>query len=137
MGKCWGYLQFSDVFFELKGLVNVEMYFFFGGDFLKKCTLCGRHQCFSGVATLPNLRPICFVLGSLWKFIKENTSLSYGALFCHHTQLTSVTELGVLDFEVGGTKMFFLRMERNLSKMHDAESLSHTFSDLASIHMGV
>ena len=142
MGGCWGYIQFSDVFFGLKGLVNVEMFFFFfwGGDFLKKCTLCGRHQCFLGWPLCLIFDPFVLswgVCGSYWKFIKENTSLSYGALFCHHTQLTSVTELGVLDFEVGGTKMFFLRMERNLSKMHDAESLSHTFSDLASIHMGV
>ena len=41
-----------------------------------------------------------------------------------------------LDFEVGGPKMFFFS-EWNGSKMHDAESLSHTFSDRASIHMGV
>ena len=51
------------------------MYTSFWGEFSEKKALCAidsfSYRVFPGVATLPNLRSICFVLVSLWKFIKE------------------------------------------------------------------
>ena len=97
--------------------VNVEMYIFFE-EFSEKKTLCAIDilfiLCFPGVATLPNLRPICFVLVSWWKFMKEKHIPELGCFVLPSHLVNFSNGAGCfLDFEVGGPKMFFfLRMER-------------------------